>query len=99
MYILQNNEILFRKEKKIPLQKKSVRHHPERINNKFPSGRSLFAVSSKSFELQEDKTGGKQPTSLQLEANKFDNTTSTICIFFSNKLVRYCLESLTHLGL
>jgi hypothetical protein len=49
-------------------------------------------------ELQEDKTGGKQPTSFQLEANKFENTISKLCIFFSYKLVRYCLESLTYLG-
>jgi len=47
MNILQNNETFIRKEMKVPLQRNSVRrlHHPDRINNRFPSGRSVFQVS------------------------------------------------------
>jgi hypothetical protein len=50
-------------------------------------------------DLQEDKMSDKQPTSFHREANKFENTVSNICIFFSYKLVRYGLESLTYLEL
>jgi hypothetical protein len=50
-------------------------------------------------ELQEHKMGGKQPTSFHREASKFENTISNTHIFFSYKLVRYGVESLTYLEL
>jgi hypothetical protein len=87
MNILQNNETFIRKEMKVPLQRGSVRHlhHPDRINNRFPSGSRAFQVLSKSVELEEDKTVGKQPTSFQLEANKRDKIISKTFLFFTYK--------------